>query len=78
MCVYNSTIARWASNSFAVAVLEVAAVARRVIRRAYQPRLVREYYGLDAVAYPQLGQDAPDVGLHGGLGDEEPVCDLQV
>ena len=46
--------------------------------RPDQPGLVREHHRLYAVAQVELGEDPPDVGLHGGLGDHEPVGDLGV
>jgi hypothetical protein len=40
--------------------------------------LVREDDGLDAVAEVELGEDPTDVGLHGGLRDDELGGDLLV
>jgi len=40
--------------------------------------LVGEYDSLHPVAEPELGQDAPDVGLHSGLRQVHPPGDLRV
>ena len=46
--------------------------------RLDEARLVREDDGLDAVAEPELPEDARDMRLHGRLADEELLGDLGV
>ncbi len=48
------------------------------IAGSYESAFVPEDNGLDAVAKPELGQDACHVGLDGGLAEHEPCGDLGV
>jgi len=56
----------------------MAAEPAAVIPRKDEPRLVGEDHGLDAVAQLELGQAVGDVGLDGGLADEQLSRDLGI
>jgi hypothetical protein len=82
-CVHAGKIDAW----WLLPVIAFAALAwslhratrsQRLPAGADKPGLVGQDDRLDAVAQAQLGQDAADMGLHGRLGDEQPLGDLRV
>lgn len=65
----------------ALSIRRAARVERRppsVVRGRDEPGLVGEDDDLNAVPQLELGEDSPDVGLDGCLGEHEPLGDLGV
>src|SRR3954447_13369640 len=57
---------------------ELAPASISGLARPDQPAFVCEHDRLHTIAEPLLLQDVPHVRLHGGGGDDKPLCDLRI